>query len=361
MRKDGKELKGGMRLSDLPIIGITMGDPAGIGPEIIAKSFNNHRIQKMCRAVVIGDASTMEKAKKVVNGTFSINPITSIREAIFDEYTLNVYQLDGINTENITYGEISHEAGEVSFQAVKKVIELALNHELDATVTAPINKKAMNDAGYHYNGHTEIFGELTNSKNYTMMLAHGNLRVVHVSTHVSLREACDLVKKDRVFNTIHLAYKAMKAYGFKNPKIAVAGLNPHASENGLFGHEEEREIIPAIEKAKKFGYNVEGPLPSDTIFSKAKGGFYDVVIAMYHDQGHIPLKMTGFIWDEVNNRWNSVSGVNITLGLPIIRTSVDHGTAFDQAGKGTASADSIINAVEYAVRLSTSKSDIIVK
>ena len=192
----------------------------------------------------------------------------------------------------------------------------------------------------------------TGTKKYTMMLAHENLRVVHVSTHVSLREACDRVKKDRVLEVIRIADQACKELGIKEPKIGVAGLNPHSGENGMFGREEIEEITPAIEAAKGEGIIVDGPVPPDTVFSKARGGWYDIVVAMYHDQGHIPLKVVGFVYNQAEQKWDAVAGVNITLGLPIIRASVDHGTAFDQAGKGVANELSLINAMDYAIRMS---------
>ena len=243
-------------------------------------------------------------------------------------------------------------AGNAAFQYVKKVIELAMNHEVDATVTNALNKEAMNLAGHHYSGHTEIYAEYTGTKKYTMMLAHENLRVVHVSTHVSLREACDRVKKDRVLEVIRIADQACKELGIKEPKIGVAGLNPHSGENGMFGREEIEEITPAIEATKGEGIIVDGPVPPDTVFSKARGGWYDIVVAMYHDQGHIPLKVVGFVYNQAEQKWDAVAGVNITLGLPIIRASVDHGTAFDQAGKGVANELSLINAMDYAIRMS---------
>ncbi|MEF9955534.1 MAG: 4-hydroxythreonine-4-phosphate dehydrogenase PdxA, partial [Clostridium sp.] len=210
---------------------------------------------------------------------------------------------------------------------------------------------------HHYSGHTEIYADMTGTKKYTMMLAHENLRVVHVSTHVSLREACDRVKKARVLEVIKIADQACRDLGIKNPKIGVAGLNPHSSEHGLFGREEEEEIIPAIEDAKAEGIDADGPVPPDTIFSKAKGGWYDIVVAMYHDQGHIPLKVVGFVYNQAEQKWDAVAGVNITLGLPIIRVSVDHGTAFDQAGQGIAKELSLMNAIEYSVLLAKSRKE----
>ena len=258
--------------------------------------------------------------------------------------------MKNVDPETLAIGKVSAVAGEAAFQYVKKAIGLAMAGEVDATVTNALNKEALNLAGRHYSGHTEIYAEFTGTEKYTMMLAHKNLRVVHVSTHVALREACDRVKKDRIIEVIRIAEQACKDMGIGNPRIGVAGLNPHCGENGLFGREEIEEIIPAVEEARAEGINTEGPIPADTIFSKARGGWYDVVVAMYHDQGHIPLKVVGFVYNQEEQKWDAVEGVNITLGLPIIRTSVDHGTAFDQAGTGTANELSLLNAIDYAVR-----------
>ena len=260
-----------------------------------------------------------------------------------------------VDSEKLELGKVSKEAGEAAFQYVVKVIELANKGKVDATVTNAFNKEAINLAGHHYSGHTEVYAEYTGTKSYTMMLALGDLRVVHVSTHVSLREACDRVKKDRVLEVIRIANDACKQLGIKNPKVGVAGLNPHSGEGGLFGREEIEEIIPAIEAANAEGILAEGPVPPDTVFSKARGGWYDIVVAMYHDQGHIPLKVVGFVYDRDAQVWEAVEGVNITLGLPIIRVSVDHGTAFDQAGTGQANELSLMNSIDYAIRLAKNR------
>ena len=333
----------------LPIIGITMGDPAGIGPEIAVKAMNDMKLYEKCRPLVVGDASAMEQAVRIAKADLKIHTIEKPAQAKFRHGIVDVIDLKDVDVSRLVHGKVSVMGGKAAFDAVKKVIELAINDEVDATVTGPLNKEALNLAGYHYAGHTEIFAELTNTKDYTMMLAEGKLRVVHVSTHVSLRQACDNCKKDRVYTVIKLAWKTMKEFGIENPRIGVAGLNPHASDGGLFGWEEEKEILPAIEQARSEGITVDGPVPPDTLFSKALGGQYDIVVAMYHDQGHIPLKLIGFTWNEVEKKWNTVSGVNITLGLPIIRTSVDHGTAFDKAGNGTATEESLVNAIDYAI------------
>ena len=332
-----------------PIIGISMGDPAGIGPEIAAKALGKKEIYEKCRPLVIGDATVMKQAVRITKLSLKVNAIEKPSQATFKHGTIDVVDLKDVDIAKLEYGKVSALGGKAAFEAVKKVIDLAMAGEVDATVTGPLNKEALNLAGYHYAGHTEIYAEFTNTKRFTMMLAEGKLRVVHVSTHVSLREACDKVKQDRVHAVIKLAYEAMKAFGVDTPRIGVAGLNPHAGDGGLFGSEEADEILPAILKARDEGMVVEGPVPPDTLFPKALGGQYDIVVAMYHDQGHIPLKMVGFAWNETEKRWNSVSGVNITLGLPIIRTSVDHGTAFDKAGLGTATEESLINAIDYAI------------
>lgn len=247
--------------------------------------------------------------------------------------------------------------GNASFNYVKKAIELAMDGKVSATVTNAISKEAINMADHHFSGHTEIYAHFTNTNKYTMMLAHEDLRVVHVSTHVSLREACDRVKKDRVLECIRLAHDGCRALGIEKAKIGVAGLNPHCGENGMFGTEEIEEIQPAIDEALREGINVvdKVPAPADTIFSKALGGWYDIVVVMYHDQGHIPLKLKGFVYNKEEKRWEAVSGVNITLGLPIIRVSVDHGTGFGHAGSGQANELSLINAMDYAIKFAMAK------
>lgn len=336
----------------LPIIGITMGDPASIGPEITVKSLLSSNIYEKCKPLVIGDSEFLINALNILKiKNIKINKIKNIQDAKFKYGTIDIFDIDSLKLSDITIGEISKKAGNSAFQYVKKAIELALNNDIQATVTNAISKEAINMAGHHYSGHTEIYANLTNTKKYTMLLAHNELRVVHISTHVSLREACNRCKKERILEVIKIANDACLKLGISSPKIGVAALNPHSGENGMFGDEEINEISPAIKAAMDEGINVCGPISPDTIFSKALGGWYDIVVAMYHDQGHIPLKVLGFVYDKKLEKWKSVSGVNITLGLPIIRTSVDHGTAFDQAGKGTASELSLLNAIEYAINL----------
>ncbi len=337
----------------MKIIGITMGDPASIGPEITAKALADPAVYKRCNPLVVGDVPVMEEALNItgISGKIKIHGIKHVEEALFQYGTIDVYDIGAVDMKKLKRGEVSVMAGNAAFQYVKKVIELAMERQIDATVTNALNKEAMNLAGHHFSGHTEIYAEYTGTRKYTMMLAHENLRVVHVSTHVSLREACDRVKKDRILEVIRIADQACRQLGITRPKIGVAGLNPHSGENGMFGREEIEEITPAIEEAKAEGILADGPVPPDTVFSKARGGWYDIVVAMYHDQGHIPLKVVGFVYNHEEKKWDAVAGVNVTLGLPIIRASVDHGTAFDQAGTGLASELSLVNAVDYAVRM----------
>lgn len=338
-----------------PILGISIGDPAGIGPEIAVKALNHKEIYDICRPLVVGDSNVIRDAIRITGLRLEIRAISEVEEAKYEYGVIDVIDLKNVDMSRLEYGKVSAMAGNAAFEAVKKVIELAMDKKIDATITGPINKEALNLAGHHYSGHTEIYAHYTNTKDYSMMLAHENMRVVHVSTHVSLREACDRVKKDRVLSVIKLADDACKKLGIAEPRIGVAGLNPHAGENGMFGREEIEEIIPAVEEAKALNINADGPIPPDSLFSKARGGWYDIVVAMYHDQGHIPLKVVGFEWNENEKKWNSISGVNITLGLPIIRSSVDHGTAFGKAGKGTASELSLIHAIEYGVKLAVNR------
>lgn len=340
-----------------PVLGITMGDPVSIGPEITVKALADSKIYEKCRPLIVGDAKVMKKALEILKleDKITIHAVKSVEESFFKPGIIDVYDMDLVDMERFLYGKVSKMGGEAAFQYVKKVIELAMDHSVDATVTNALNKEAMNLAGHHYSGHTEIYADLTGTSKYTMLLAHHNMRVVHVSTHVSLREACDRVKKERVIDVIHIADEACRSLGISKPRIAVAGLNPHSGENGLFGKEEIDEIIPAVEESVKAGLDVTGPVPPDTVFSKARGGMFDIVVAMYHDQGHIPLKMAGFIYDDERKEWNAVEGVNVTLGLPIIRTSVDHGTAFEHAGQGDANEASLVNAIDYAVTLVNNK------
>jgi len=351
-----------------PILGISMGDPFGNGPEITVRALSDAAIYERCRPLVVGDVSSMayalKVAKKVSGIDLALNPVSDVQEAKFCYGTIDVLDMGLVPAESIP--ETSDEAeprpfkvgacaigGEAAFSYVTKVIELAMAGKIDATVTNALSKEAINMAGHHYSGHTEIYADYTNTQKYTMMLAHDDLRVVHVSTHVSLREACDRVKKARVLECIRIANEGCKALGIETPKIGVAGLNPHCGENGMFGWEEIQEIQPAIDEALAEGICIpeKKPTPPDTIFSKALGGWYDICVVMYHDQGHIPLKLKGFVYNKDEGKWDAVAGINVTLGLPIIRASVDHGTGFGHAGSGHANELSLVNAMDYAIIL----------
>ena len=353
-----------------PIIGISMGDPFGNGPEISVKALSDPSLYERCRPLVVGDASAMEyaaAAAKTVSGiNVKVRGIKDVREAAFTPGTIDVYDMELVKKEDIPGDAADPKpfglgatklGGEASFQYVVQVIELANAGLVDATVTNAFSKEAINMAGHHYSGHTEVYAHYTNTKSYCMMLAHDDLRVAHVSTHVSLREACDRVKKQRVLDVIRMADAALKALGIKKPKIAVAGLNPHCGENGMFGREEIEEIQPAIDEAMAEGILIPDgkPTPADTVFSKSEGGWYDLVVVMYHDQGHIPLKFKGFVYNKEKGHWDAVEGINVTLGLPIIRASVDHGTGYGHAGDGHANALSLLNAMDYAIKLGTKK------
>jgi len=343
-----------MSKNNKPILAITMGDPAGIGPEIIVKALALEETYAKCNPIVTGDAAVMELAVRQMGGEFShlrVNAVKSVSDASFEYGTIDVYDLHCIDMETFKQGEVQKQCGHAAFIAVTTAIDLAMKHEVDGTVTAPLNKEALNLAGHHFDGHTEIYAHFTNTKKYAMLLADEFMRVIHVSTHVSLRQACDLVKKQRIMDVTELITNACKQFGIDNPKIGIAGLNPHASDNGLFGDEEQKEIIPAVEELRSKGYNVDGPVPPDTLFAKAKCGKYDGCVAMYHDQGHIPFKVVGFNWNKETGKMETAKGVNITLGLPIIRVSVDHGTAFDVAGKGVASPNAMLLSIDYAARM----------
>lgn len=338
-----------------PRIAISVGDPAGIGPEITVKALQDPGVWEICTPVVVGNLAVLQSISKILGSSLPVKAAQNLPSA---ESERAVYVVEcGLPAEDVPFGQVSKEAGEASYAYINKAIDLALAGDAGAVVTGPIHKEAIHLAGCPHPGHTEIFASRTGTKRYAMMLAHGDLRVSHVCTHVSLRKACDLCTRERVLETIMLTASALKSMGISRPRIAVAGLNPHAGEGGLFGDEEVKEIIPAIEDARAKGLTVDGPVPPDTVFVKARGHQYDAVVAMYHDQGHIPLKVAGFDLDPVTGKWASVKGVNMTLGLPIIRTSVDHGTAFGKAGKGTANAESMIEAIKIAATMANNRKD----
>ena len=335
-----------------PILGISVGDPGGIGPEITAKTLALIEIYDLCSPLVVSDIRVMEDAVRITGLSLKLNSVTDPKEGKYSHGTIDVLHMDNMPASEIRYKEITPAQGRAAFEYITRNIGLAMGKKIHGTVTGPINKASINAAGYHFAGHTEIYAKYTETRDYAMMLAHGNFRVVHVSTHVSLREACDRVKKDRVLKVIRLTDAAVRKLGVEKPRVAVAGLNPHSGEEGMFGREEDEQIRPAIVEAESEGIVVEGPIPPDTIFPKMRGGMYDAAVVMYHDQGHIPTKLLGFQYDEKTGTWGDVSGVNVTLGLPIVRTSVDHGTAFGKAGEGRANPQSMIEAIRMAALLS---------
>ncbi len=320
-----------------PRVGITIGDPSGVGPEIVLKALGNREVLESCVPILYGDRDVLERVRPVVG--YSQPLVEAACPAEVPKGAVGLVSL-GLPKEPYVPGRVQGCCGKAAYAYIERAIRDALSGEIDAVVTAPINKEALRMGGVVYSGHTEIFADLTKSKDYAMLLTSARLRVIHVSTHVSLQEACARVRKDRILTVVRLADEAVRGLGVLRPRIGVAGLNPHSGENGLFGTEEQREIAPAVEAAREEGFDVTGPVPPDTVFLKALEGEFDVVVAMYHDQGHIPLKVTDFM-----------GGVNVTVGLPIVRTSVDHGTAFDKAHKGTADASSLVAAIGAAVRL----------
>jgi len=334
-----------MRDGYRPLLALTMGDASGSGPEIIAKALAEADIREMCRPVVIGDAATMKEALQITAMPGEVRAIKEISEARFEGGIIEVVDLQNIDLAKLTRGRVNTMAGAAAYEYIKMATELTLEGKSDAIVTSAINKEALNKAGYHYDGHTGMLSEMCGTPDVTMMLVAGNLRVSHVSTHVSLREAIDRVRPERILTVVRLTNEAVKEMGLAEPRLAIAGLNPHSGEDGLFGDEELKYIIPAIKEARRQGYDVmDRALPPDTIFARANDGQFDAAIAMYHDQGHIAVKMLG-IW----------LGVNVTLGLPIIRTSVEHGTNFGKAGKGTADPRSLIAAIKLATTMARSR------
>jgi len=329
-------------MSGKPIVGITMGDASGIGPEVIVKCLMDKEVCEVCNPIVIGAAAVVKDAAVRFGESAKVNAIKGVKEAIFRFGTIDVLDLCNLALNEFSSGEASTAAGRASVEFVEKAVQLVLTGRIDAIATAPINKEAINKAGYAYPGHTELLSHLTGCEDYAMMLASGTLRVVHLTTHLSLVEACSRIKRQNVLKTIFIAHRSMQGLGYKSPKIAVAGVNPHAGEGGLFGKEEILEISPAIMEARARGVNVSGPYPPDSVFLRASKGEFDVAIAMYHDQGHIAVKMLGL-----------EEGVNITIGLPVIRTSVDHGTAFDIAGKGLADPQSMKKAIIVAAEMAS--------
>ena len=314
-----------------PLLGMTVGDPAGVGPEICLRSVQDGRVDGT-RLLAVGSLQALERARAVVPDPPALRQVASVADARFEPGVLDVLAVP--SDQDVPVAELSAAAGQIAFEGVELAVRLAVAGEIDAIVTAPLNKEAIALAGHPYPGHTEILADLTGTRDFAMMLTAHRLRVVHVTTHIGIRQVLEQVTTERVLTTIRLAHRALLDMGLTNPSVGVSGLNPHAGEHGLMGDEEATTITPAIEQARAEGIDATGPWPADTLFGRAVAGDFDVAIAMFHDQGHIAVKVLGF-----------ETGVNATIGLPIVRTSVDHGTAFDIAGTGTASHDSMVEAI----------------
>ncbi|MCY4082690.1 MAG: 4-hydroxythreonine-4-phosphate dehydrogenase PdxA [Caldilineaceae bacterium] len=323
-----------------PILAITLGDPAGIGPEVVLKALGHGEVFAACRPLVVGDRGVLERAAAWVDMRPRFEGMVEIGSGRYEEGTVPLLDLANVELAEAPVGEVSAGAGRAAVEYVMRACDLAMAGQAAAVVTAPLNKEAMHRAGFLYPGHTELLAERTGAERVSMLLVGPTLRVVHVSTHVSLEEAIRRVRPARVLEVIELAHRSCRMLGIEAPRIAVAGLNPHASENGLFGVQEAEQIQPAIETARARGWTVSDPQPPDTVFLRATRGEFDIIVAMYHDQGHIPMKLLAFD-----------SGVNVSIGLPILRTSVDHGTAFDIAGTGQASEESMLAAIRVAVTM----------
>ena len=319
-------------------IAIPMGDPAGVGPEIVVKTAVSKEILDLCDLVVIGDKNVLEKAIEICQVNLKIHTIKNIEEGKYEKGILNVIDLENVDMSTLEYGQIQGMCGKAAFEYIKKCVELAMEHKVDAIATTPINKESLKAGNVNYIGHTEILGDLSNSRDPLTMFEVDNMRVFFLTRHMSLRRACDAITKERVLEYIERCTKALKQLGVSG-KMAVAGLNPHSGEHGLFGDEEVKEITPAIEEAQKLGYDVVGPVGADSVFHQALQGRYAAVLSLYHDQGHIATKTYDF-----------ERTIAITLDMPFLRTSVDHGTAFDIAGKGIVSAVSMIEAVKLAAK-----------
>ena len=327
-----------------PVLGITMGDAAGIGAEIIVKSLADKHLYEIAQPIVIGDKKMMQRALDLLQSPLKINVVANLDNLNAKYGTIDLVDLDNVPAD-LPYSQVDPRAGKAAYEYVEKAVQYAMENKIQAVVTAPLNKEALHAGGKMFPGHTEILAQLSGTKDYSMMLVSEKLRVIHVTTHVQLRKACDLVKKERVLTVIKLADENAKMLGFKQPRVAVAGLNPHSGENGMFGDEDRKEIVPAVEAAKQLGINASGPIPPDTVFHRAANlNEFDIVVVMYHDQGHIPIKLLGFD-----------TGVNVTVGLPFIRTSVDHGTAFPIAGKGIADSKSMTESLYLAAQMAQIK------
>jgi 4-phospho-D-threonate 3-dehydrogenase / 4-phospho-D-erythronate 3-dehydrogenase len=329
-------------MTELPMIAMTMGDAAGVGPEVTMKSLAHPELYAQCRPLVIGDAARLVQAGRIVASTLEVRSLSvdeislaAFRHGIVDCIDLKLIPAD------LPWGKLSAIAGDAAFRYVEVAAKLAIEKKVGAICTAPLNKEALQAGGHRFPGHTELLAHLTGTEEVSMMLSTPKMRVIHVTTHIGIIDAIAKIEPGLVERTIARGHAALVSAGIPNPKIAVCGINPHAGENGLFGYgEEESKIVPAVRVCRDRGWLVEGPLPADTLFFRAQRGDFDLVVAMYHDQGHGPVKAMGL-----------ESGVNITIGLPVIRTSVDHGTAFDIAGTGVADEGSMLEAMRLAIEL----------
>ena len=319
-----------------PLIAVTMGDPAGIGPEIIVRTFADPEFRDENRAIVVGDATILERAARLLESPLRVNVVEEPEDAAFEEGSVDVLAVSEL-PDDLPFGELDERAGDAAYRYVERATELASAGRVAVVATAPLNKEAMHMAGHKYPGHTEILADLTGTKDYAMMLVTDELKVIHVSTHVALREAIERAQPERELAVIRLAHESLRKLGVESPRVAVAGINPHAGENGLFGTEDSENIAPAIAAAVDEGIDASGPWAPDTVMMRARQGYFDIVVVQYHDQGHIPIKLMGFD-----------TGVNVTVGLPFFRTSVDHGTAFDIAGTGKAEPESLRAALDLA-------------
>ncbi|HEU5080751.1 MAG TPA: 4-hydroxythreonine-4-phosphate dehydrogenase PdxA [Opitutaceae bacterium] len=327
-------------MSRLPIIALTLGDPAGTGPELILKALASSDVRSSARLIVVGDAATLDRAQSFTGTKISLNPVSALKEARFATESIDVLDLKNVDAARVSLGRVHPLAGQAAYESIREATKLALAGDVAGIVTSAINKAALNAAGHHFDGHTGLLAHLCGAPGATMMLVADKLRVSHVSTHVSLREAIERVRPERIVKVLQLTHAAVRRLGIDRPRLAVAGLNPHAGEGGLFGDDEEKFIAPAIQQARELGLDAHGPFAGDTIFFRTSQGEFDAAVAMYHDQGHVAAKMLG-IW----------RGVNVTLGLPIIRTSVEHGTDFANAGTGRGDPRSLVEAIKLATKM----------
>lgn len=330
----------GTAVSGRPVVAITMGDPAGVGPEVVVKALARGEVWECCRPLVVGDAGVMRQAVALVAVSLAIHAITDAADAHFDPAAPDVLDLANVDPAAWQPGRVSMAAGRAAVEYIERAVGLVQSGQANAIATGPINKAALQAAGVPYIGHTELLAALARTERVTTMLATGNLRVVHVTRHVPLKDVAMYVTCENVLETIRLTDEGLRRMGFERPRLAVAALNPHGGDNGLLGREEIEVIGPAVEAACAEGIEAVGPIPADSVFFRAIRGEFDVVVAMYHDQGHIPIKTHGF-----------ERSVTVTLGLPFVRTSVDHGTAFDIAWQGKASEESMVEAIRLAARM----------